>query len=396
MRTKDATTFTTDRGDADIPVKNVIGGTDPSKFVPNINAGRWDDEAWFNINWPVTSRIQDTLLRVNSRHWFHPVNDRVEWTRGDQRFFAYDLLGGVLETGIEFSVAPAANSIRFNLSSNNLAFHRQWRGLDGKELPKPAEDHLCDCPANVDGSYAVYLTNGHKHGKYKIGKMAHIFRWEVIDRNKQREWCILEIDAGVMTVHLPADFMRTATYPVIAMGAGDTLGYTSEPASGITYTDGQADYHGTWNPTDNGNATQMNVWGNSTSDSSDVEIILGIFSDSSGPSATLRDTAGQTITNGTKSQLGPFSLDSNLSVDTGTAYHVGCAANDGAASFRGYFDSAPGSEVLTRDASHYTGGDTFPDPTSPSTIGGFVQGFYADVVAAGGANPRSLTLLGVG
>lgn len=29
----------------------VIGGADPVKAVPNINASKWDDEAWINLNY---------------------------------------------------------------------------------------------------------------------------------------------------------------------------------------------------------------------------------------------------------------------------------------------------------------------------------------------------------
>ena len=47
------TTFKTRLGDLDgkgASADIILGGNDPTKFIPNLNASKWDDEAWINLN----------------------------------------------------------------------------------------------------------------------------------------------------------------------------------------------------------------------------------------------------------------------------------------------------------------------------------------------------------
>ena len=60
-----------------------IGGSDKLKFVPNINASKWNDEAILNINYP------DTVVTSETETF---ADDKIELTAGGltHRFFKKD------------------------------------------------------------------------------------------------------------------------------------------------------------------------------------------------------------------------------------------------------------------------------------------------------------------
>jgi hypothetical protein len=63
---------------------------------------------------------------------------------------------------------------------------------------------------------------------YKTGKLCHIYRPWAEDAKGQRVWCDLTIDADVMTITVPQDFLDSAAYPVLV---DPTFGYTTHGAS---------------------------------------------------------------------------------------------------------------------------------------------------------------------
>lgn len=391
-----STTWTADLGDPDLRASNVIGGSDPGSFVPNINAGKWDDECWFNLNLPITVGAGDVLAVTSEAHWFHGTQERVEWTHGDMKMFAYDLGVEVLETGVEYASQPADNVIALDLQHSGLSF--TYQPTLAEDDTGPGMPGTRECIPRVEGSWAVY--HNKKHFQYRTGKFAHALRWACMDSNQQTAWTtmVVEHTNGVavrLLIFLDADFMASATYPVVVMGAGDTLGYTSEPTNVLAHNDGNQDGFGPFTVGTNGDATQVVIWTNASAGNADV--CGGIWSWSGGePVTLLRDTANQVVTNTAKHQV-TIALDSDLAVTTGTNYGVGWASNANPSSFRFYYDSAQGHD-LYRENTSYSGGGTLSNFSSPTSIGEYSPGVYFDTTDTGGGpsyTPR-MGLLGVG
>ena len=57
----------------DVPCKVKVGGS-LSKFAPNINMQKWDDEVWLNVNHP------DVVNLETETH----IDDKISLTIGDQ------------------------------------------------------------------------------------------------------------------------------------------------------------------------------------------------------------------------------------------------------------------------------------------------------------------------
>jgi len=390
LRQKDSTTFDTVLTHGGLPAKVIVGGrSDASKFSPVINSARWrNDEAFLDLEIPVLTRAGDMLAYVSDRHWFHGAKQRVEWYSHDMdaKLFSYTLNDDVLEFGLEYATAPASNTVQLDLSHSGLAFYYQ-------------DDPAVDCanlaplqnierPGNVTGSFAVYHSK--QNNQYQAGKFCHIYRWEVIDRNDARAWCEMEITdngsgSATWTITLPAVFMASAAYPVIAMGADDTLGYTTAGGSNFLVADGDQEMVGPWQVAGGaGTATDMNIYGQTSG--TDCDVCVGIMDDSgTAPNAVIRDTANTLMTL-TSPDWTQISLDSDVSVSGSTNYWTALAANNNPGQWRIYYDSSPGSERWFRDTGSYTGTGTLADNTG-TDIAGLVFSAYANVTLGGGSHP---------
>ena len=121
----------------------VLGGKDEttgSKFVPNINAAKWDDECWLNINYP-------EAIHDEKETW---VDGAVSISVGDNTH-RYYIKDGRLEYEIEFAKRPPSDIVTLNLAfSEGLQFYHQ------PELTQEEKDEGCYRPDNVINSYAVY------------------------------------------------------------------------------------------------------------------------------------------------------------------------------------------------------------------------------------------------
>jgi len=182
-----------------------IGGTG-EKFVPNINASKWDNEAWLNINTPE--------VVLNEKETFK--DGVIEITIGD-RVHRYYEKEGKLEYEIEFRSNPLSNIVTFNLLfPPGLVFYYQ------PELEQWEIDEGCVRPDDVVGSYAVYWAK--RNNKYKTGKFCHIYRPKLIDANRKEAWCELKYDSNRLIITMPRLFLNTARYPVIL---DPELGYST-------------------------------------------------------------------------------------------------------------------------------------------------------------------------
>lgn len=144
--------------------------------------------------------------QVKFMAWNNESNFSVRALDGEAVFNEED---GTLKLDTIFQSAvdvPPNNVMRFSVQSKNVEFHYQPE-LTAQEI---LDDHLR--PERVVGSYAVYTTK--RNGKYKAGKLCHIYRPFVVDAFGAREWCEMDINGGMLAVTLPAAFMSSAVYPV--------------------------------------------------------------------------------------------------------------------------------------------------------------------------------------
>lgn len=201
-----------------------IGGSMLDKFVPNINASKWDDECWLNINHPdsVTSESEEFTA------------DKVSLKVGNNTHRCYALENGDLEYEVEYESRPAYDVETFDLSfpdglifAKQLSIEKDWeRDNEGVTL----EYYLAtrSRPENTINSYAVYWNK--QNNQYKTGKFCHIYRAELIDANGDRCWCDMDIDpiTKKMKVIMEGSWLDAAVYPVIL---DPVLGYDTYGSS---------------------------------------------------------------------------------------------------------------------------------------------------------------------
>ncbi len=238
-------------------LSGVLGGAvvlagGKSGGLPNVNAGRWDDECWLNLNY---TDMQNPDLKSG---------DKLILEKGSERWESWPLNSEVLEAAITFASKPAKTQIRLRMA------HSSGLSLYPQPLILP-EGH--SAPENVLGSLAVYHNKAHHRvggHNYGVGKHSQIYRWICLDAKGLKAWCDpWVVDGEDIMTGLPVDFMKKATYPVIAMGAksgvGSTFGYTTGGASRISLSSA-AQAHGsladTWVATTGDTIVSLHMYTN--------------------------------------------------------------------------------------------------------------------------------------
>lgn len=197
----------TPNADADAIVKT--GGISTNKFVPNINASKWNDECWLNIN-------NKAVSIVGEKQSF--TNGKIDLIVGNDCHRYYIDAEGRVNYDIIFSSVPKPE-ILFDLQFS--------RGLEFFYQPELDEEAILRGdyrPDNIIGSYAVF---GQKaHNKYQTGKVCHIHRPKFIDANNNWIWGTLLIDpsANVISIRCDEDWLKKATYPITL---DPTFGWTT-------------------------------------------------------------------------------------------------------------------------------------------------------------------------
>ena len=185
-----------------------IGGKTPSThFIPNVNFGKFGDEAWINMN---AHNVQVT----NETHV--NVDDKVELTVGNETHKLYTLNEFDLEWEVEFAQKPSNNEYEFKITMGpGVAAYKQI-------IPQEDLDngHSYSRP-DAEGSYAFYYNK--RNNKYKNGKVAHIYRMWIEDAVGTRVWCDMDLVGNILTVTMPQDSLDSMIYPVTL---GPTIGYT--------------------------------------------------------------------------------------------------------------------------------------------------------------------------
>ena len=198
----------TNNGHADAVI--TLGGKSPIKFVPNINAAKWDDEFFININ---NKKVIVTSEKQTD------VDSKIDLVVGNDCHRYYIDTNGDLEYEIIFSSQPKSSEILFDLKCS--------KGLEFYQQPALTEDEIakgCIRPENVVGSYAVYCNKA--NNKYQTGKVCHIYRPFLIDAKGNVSWCTLFVDpsAGVIQIIMDEKWLAAANYPVML---DPTFGYTT-------------------------------------------------------------------------------------------------------------------------------------------------------------------------
>lgn len=217
----------------------VIGGASvKDKFIPNINASRWQGEAWMNIN------HRDTLITTEKETVAGGV---ISIESGDITHRYYTKADNELEYEMVYASNPpdTKTELDFKLSSGLTAFYQPSIDEEiasgahtAKGLTEAQYRAKYFRPENVEQSYAIYLDK--KHNQYRSGKFCHLYYPYFIQGAKKvrAKSFTLDIANEKMVIEWPDGLIATAINPVIL---DPTLGYTSIGGSWFDfYDDGNA------------------------------------------------------------------------------------------------------------------------------------------------------------
>ncbi len=225
---KDSTTYiVNDLGD--VKTKIVIGGTDPSKFVPNINMSfgfGGNEEFFININ-NGNKIITSQPATLSS--------DKISQTVGNETDEFYVDEKQRLNYDIVYSYKPSNMIVELNIDgSNGLEFLHQDSLEDdyNNKINLRGEKTLAEYlstrnrPDEVVGGYYIYCSK--INNKYKTGQIAFIPRPFVKDALGKMSWCTQIFKNNKWTITMPSDFWDTAVLPV---RLGPSIGYTTVPGT---------------------------------------------------------------------------------------------------------------------------------------------------------------------
>lgn len=282
----------------------VIVGGQLDRFVPNINSSKWDDEFWFNINFPqvVTNQIASLTDGVISQ----TIDDFTH------RFFMQP--DDSLEYEVVIAKRPPRSYITLDIDfSPGLTFHYQ-NPLTPEQIAAGFSQ-----PENITGSYAVYCNKA--NNQYQTGKFCHIYRPWARDANADQVWGTLNIDpvAKTLTISFDSQWVRDAAYPITI---GPNLGYQTagEQSYGSAAHRITCSYAG--DPGEAGTLTAIHA-SVSGFDSTDDEGVGCVYVSSAGVPTTLVDYGTAYYNAGNTSQQWLTFPGLDAAISSGTAYYAG-------------------------------------------------------------------------
>jgi len=268
-----------------------IGGrheTTGARFVPNINASRFGDRAWLNVNHRGTVPGRDEVPA------FDEATGKVELRAGGALHRWYADAPDCLEYEMVFDAKPNPTTIVFDLGfPEGLTFHYQ-PALTSEEIAAGFER-----PEYVVGSYAVYWRDsgrvvrpgGTEVVNFATGKFCHIYRPRLIDADGATAWCELEINplTRQMRVIMPPAWLNAARYPVTL---DPTFGYATIGGSSY-WTNANRLFLLRLDPPSSGGTISSFHWYTTLSQS--MKVTLGLYEGAAGPGIPLvADSAGST------------------------------------------------------------------------------------------------------
>lgn len=333
----------------------VIGGTDPAKFVPNINMSfgfGGAEEFFINLN---------NKAKVITTQAAALADDKISQTVNGETDEFYIDANGRLKWDTVFTSLPAQMEIDYDLShSSGIEFlyqdtlEKDWQNkIDLDYANQPLVDYLSkrNRPPEIIGSYAIWCNK--INNKYRTGKLCHIPRPHVIDADGKTEWCKLKINSNYLKITLPKAFMESAVYPVRLDPA---LGYNS--IGGSSSDRSAVSIHRACNYLDtiseNGTLSKVFIYGKSNGAGS-VTIHLGVNLDDGTYPHGYPGTAANIDCVLTGTTPAWYSVDAPAeSLTSGNKYHAAwesmttawTAYYDSGAAGNGYYESVGSDEFL--------------------------------------------------
>jgi hypothetical protein len=216
----------TPKGDADALVK--VGGESLTKFVPNINASKWNDECWLNIN------NKAVTVKAETQEF---KDGKIDLIVGNDCHRYYITPGGTLEYEIIFSSMPKPEILLDLQFSKGMSFFKQ-PPMNEQNMPCHHADEqfaydeqgkvLGETPLNVQGGYTIYYEKS--NNQYQTGQFGVVYRPLFIDAKGNWIWGELFIDpsSNIISIRCSEKWLSSAFYPVLL---DPDLGYTTEGAS---------------------------------------------------------------------------------------------------------------------------------------------------------------------
>lgn len=244
-----------------------IGDLMQPDFRPRVKTKFWDNECNFGLG--VVSEKRGVLGFERETVIWEEEPGGVEARIRDLGGFGVD--SGGVKLDVVFPKRPAADRYTFSVITKGLKF---WRQPESRE-EYPFQGQGLVVPENVLGSYAIYHESK-RDNQYRTGKAAHLYRPEMVDARGRRAWCRMELDieAGLLHVEMPGDFLDVAAYPVTLdpdLGY-TTIGGTNAASNAAAYITGNF-----FQMTENGTAATMYMY--TQRDASDGNIWLAVYDD---------------------------------------------------------------------------------------------------------------------
>lgn len=350
-----------------------IGDTKQVDFYPQIKSKHWTNESNFSL------RLKEDIVGAT----YSDKYGVVEWAKGDikARFYNKDegFENGGFEFEVEFATKPISNVVEFTIESKGLIFHKQ-NLLTDKELEVIGKQRT---DAEIE-SYAVFH-DSKKDNKYKTGKAFHIFRPDIIDKDKNKVWCNMDIVGDTLKITIPQNFLDTAKYPIIL---DPTFGYTSIGGSTTGTITSNSALLCQFTTSGAGTGTDLNWYINALGSQN---MQMSLYTKSGSNPDVLQSSSGSTaISTG----AGWKSNAMTPSISASTVYYLG-----GWVSFQAvyYYDSGTTAQTFVKDgiSANYPTWEN-PSTTTSSFTFDFEFSVYLNYTASGGATVKQFGLLGVG
>ena len=313
-----------------------IGGSDASKFVPNVNASfqrKIADEFYLNIN--AKSQV------VNAENASLSA-ESTSITIADRTDLFYIKEDGSIEHEIVFAKKPASNVVELEIKCTEF--------LSFSQVPPLTQDRIdrgWRQKEDIDYSYSIFCDK--QHGVYHYGKIGSIKRPYVIDNDGKKTWCDHTVSvkggSGSWTIEIPEEiWANESLYPLTI---GPNVGYTDSPA-GIFGLAGRCNVSEITTPSDWSALTSFHLWVDDANLDS-REIGIGIYDDDSGPNALLTDyavtynAAWDNASADTPQDISMGLPPNSETLDPSTKYWAGAACENSATDF-GY-DVYPGRYI---------------------------------------------------
>lgn len=183
---------------SDIETVIEVGDTKQEALFPQVKAMWWNNECNFSV------RLVDDEAQV----WVDGDKVKMSGSRYDGEIYG----GSIVMHGKEipshnisviFKSKPSNNVIDFSIKHKGVGFYRQ-----------PDSDEFYE----VNPSAGWWVVAADKaDGKYKTGQTTVIPRPSAVDASGDSVLCDLVIlpQDEVMQIHVPAEFLETAVYPVV-------------------------------------------------------------------------------------------------------------------------------------------------------------------------------------